>query len=59
MYRTILFLVVTSMSCSPSLMDVDDQGNALPKKIKKFHDGPVTCWIYEQHGISCLHDETK
>jgi len=54
MNKFIVLLFITLISCAPSLTDVDDQGNILPKEIKKFKDGPITCWIYENNGISCL-----
>lgn len=54
MKRGFIILFLIGVSCSPSLLDIDDKGNALPKEIKKFKDGEVTCWIYENKGISCL-----
>ncbi len=41
-------------SCSPKLDGVDSRGNPLPMNIKKFKDGEITCWVYEDKGISCL-----
>ena len=42
------------LSCAPKLSDRDSDGMLLPEKIGKFQDGNVVCWVYLNHGISCV-----
>lgn len=42
------------VACAPDLTDKNSEGILLPKNIRKFQDGNVTCWIYLEKGISCV-----
>lgn len=52
-YFLILFLTILSGCCEPPK---DSAGLSLPRRISKFKDGDVTCYMYSEHGISCLKD---
>lgn len=53
---SIVFLVVFVSACAPEFINVDSDGNMLPDGVKKFKDGRVTCWIFENKTMSCLKD---
>lgn len=50
---TVLFVVSLFVGCCPK---VKADSNGLPEYIQKYQDGNVTCYVYWNHGLSCLRN---
>lgn len=52
-----LFLVFIATGCSQSAEDAKLKPGRYPYGVSRFDDGPISCFVYFDKGISCVKQQ--